>query len=328
MNELISVIIPVYNREAMLEECVRSLQRQSYGHLEILLIDDGSTDGTPALCRRLAEEDSRIRLLRGAHEGVSAARNLGLEAAAGAYLFFLDSDDVIHPLLLETLLTAMGETGAPLAGSGVCNLSPRRWEDRQALIAQDPGPGRTVFYEHDAVLEALFRSECPLSCIGGVMIRRELVGATRFSDRLFIGEDYWFLYENLIKGASALFLEQKWYYVRLHEGNSSRNWSYSGFYTRLLRRELVWKSELALGREEYANCQKREAFYIFLNCLGKHPPYSPDAIQMRRDMRERASDLLPALPAADRLRFHLYTRFPRARTAALKLKRLFKRAGA
>lgn len=92
---LISVIVPVYNIIPYLPRCVESLQKQTYPELEILLIDDGSTDDTPALCDRLAENDPRIRVFHKENGGPSSARNFGLTQAAGAYVGFVDSDDYV-----------------------------------------------------------------------------------------------------------------------------------------------------------------------------------------------------------------------------------------
>lgn len=100
---LISVIVPVYNIIPYLPRCVESLQKQTYPELEILLIDDGSTDDTPALCDRLAENDPRIRVFHKENGGPSSARNFGLTQAAGAYVGFVDSDDYVDADMYERL---------------------------------------------------------------------------------------------------------------------------------------------------------------------------------------------------------------------------------
>ncbi|MDO4291748.1 MAG: glycosyltransferase family 2 protein [Eubacteriales bacterium] len=114
-KDLISVIIPVYNTKVYLEKCVESVCRQSYSELEILLIDDGSTDGSPALCDRLARQDARIRVIHKANGGLSDARNRGIESSQGGYLFFLDSDDYIAPEALECLYAKLTETDSDMA---------------------------------------------------------------------------------------------------------------------------------------------------------------------------------------------------------------------
>lgn len=103
MAELISVIVPVYKVEEYLTSCVRSLMAQSYRNLEIILVDDGSPDRSGGLCDAFAVQDERVVVIHKPNGGLSDARNAGIEAAKGDYLFFLDSDDTIHEETLEIL---------------------------------------------------------------------------------------------------------------------------------------------------------------------------------------------------------------------------------
>lgn len=116
---LISVIVPVYNAERFLPYCVDSLVTQSYQNIEILLIDDGSTDGSPAICDRYAEKDPRVRVIHQDNGGISRAQNAGLDAARGDYIAFADNDDILDRRNLEILYKALTETGA--------DMSKARW---------------------------------------------------------------------------------------------------------------------------------------------------------------------------------------------------------
>ncbi len=143
--DLISVIVPVYNREDTLAACVDSARRQTYADLELLLVDDGSTDGSAALCDRLAAEDPRIRVLHKPNGGVSSARNLGMENARGKYVFFLDADDLLHHRALELLHRAAAESGARIAwGDCAVIYAPEQAEPdvvgkvRQQLLQAEP----------------------------------------------------------------------------------------------------------------------------------------------------------------------------------------------
>lgn len=107
MDEKISVIVPVYNSLECLERCVDSICAQTYGNLEILLVDDGSTDGTDRLCERLAIKDCRIRTYHKENGGASSARNVGIRQASGEYLGFVDSDDYIEPDMYGLMMEAM-----------------------------------------------------------------------------------------------------------------------------------------------------------------------------------------------------------------------------
>lgn len=112
MPDTISVIIPVYNVEQYLPACLDSLLSQSYRELEILLIDDGSTDSSGAICDEYAKKDYRIRVIHQKNGGAANAKNTGLRAATGKYLTFLDSDDYLEPDAYKYMLNRMKETGA------------------------------------------------------------------------------------------------------------------------------------------------------------------------------------------------------------------------
>ena len=101
---LVSVIVPVYNVKDYLKDCLNSIVLQSYSHMEILLIDDGSTDGSGDICDEYAKKDSRIKVFHQKNLGLSAARNVGLNHMNGEYLTFVDSDDTISKFFLELLL--------------------------------------------------------------------------------------------------------------------------------------------------------------------------------------------------------------------------------
>lgn len=115
---LITVIVPVYNILEYLPRCVHSITAQTYGNLEILLVDDGSTDGTGKLCDDLAGEDQRIRVYHKENGGSSSARNLALEKARGEYVGFVDSDDYIDRFMYERLMNAIEKYDVPCAQTG------------------------------------------------------------------------------------------------------------------------------------------------------------------------------------------------------------------
>ena len=115
MNDLISVVIPVYNVADYLGQCLDSLLSQSYPSLEILLVDDGSKDESGAICDAYAAKDSRIRVIHQKNGGAAAAKNTALRAAAGEYLSFVDSDDYLEPGAYDYMLSLLKETDADVA---------------------------------------------------------------------------------------------------------------------------------------------------------------------------------------------------------------------
>ena len=104
---MISVIIPVYNVENYLEECLKSVQTQTYTNIEVILVNDGSTDKSKLICERYCKEDRRFQLLNQENQGLSAARNNGVASSTGEFIAFVDSDDIILPNYLETLIHYM-----------------------------------------------------------------------------------------------------------------------------------------------------------------------------------------------------------------------------
>lgn len=295
MDHLISIIIPVLNREKEIEECIRSVFAQSYQNWEMLIIDNGSSDRTLKICQELASLEPRIRLLD-APRGVSLARNAGIDAAKGKYLFFLDSDDVIHPSLLETLVVSMEENQAALAGTTRINIHQTQWADFAARPRVHKGIGKTRFLANDEAICAIFRETTPLNIIGGVMVLRSLVADTRFNPELHIGEDFFFMYENLIKGPDVLFVEARWYYARIHDHNLSWDHSFKGFLSRFHRRLWVWQQEMSSGRKDNAKLQKQDALDVYLRCLKQQGSTSSDTTRMQVVMKSYQKELLADLP--------------------------------
>lgn len=107
MNPVVSVIIPVYNQEKYLRECLDSVCNQSLQNIEVICVNDGSTDNSREILEIYAKQDSRIHILSQKNQGAGAARNLGMQVARGKYLSFLDSDDIFEPLMLETMVRAI-----------------------------------------------------------------------------------------------------------------------------------------------------------------------------------------------------------------------------
>lgn len=121
MNDLISIIIPIYKVEEYLDACITSVVDQTYTNLEIILVDDGSPDKCPGMCDEWAKKDSRIRVIHKPNGGLSDARNAGIDIATGDYIAFVDSDDYIKPDMLEKLYVAIRKENADIAACGILN---------------------------------------------------------------------------------------------------------------------------------------------------------------------------------------------------------------
>lgn len=129
----VSVIVPVYNQEQYLEECITAIRRQTLAEWECIIVNDGSSDSSGEIARRFSEEDSRIRCFEQENRGVSSARNLGMRHASGRYLCFVDGDDFIDAAFLKHLLDASDRGASDLTVSGKAVL-------RQVSAGQNPRP--------------------------------------------------------------------------------------------------------------------------------------------------------------------------------------------
>lgn len=118
LTPLVTIIIPVYNSEKTLRKCLLRIQAQSYRELEVLMVDDGSTDSTQEICREFCNNDSRFRLLSQSHQGVAAARNLAMTKSNGKYIQFCDGDDWMTLDATESLVKAAVQTGSDLVTAG------------------------------------------------------------------------------------------------------------------------------------------------------------------------------------------------------------------
>lgn len=113
-NEKVSIIVPIYNVEKYIKECINSIMKQTYTNIEIILVDDGSKDQSGKICDEYSKKDTRIRVVHKKNGGLSSARNLGIELATGEYLFFIDSDDILFKNSIEVLVNCLKQSGAEI----------------------------------------------------------------------------------------------------------------------------------------------------------------------------------------------------------------------
>ncbi len=172
---LISVIVPVYNVEQYLDQCMQSIVAQSYRHLEILVVDDGSTDGSGAMCDQWAARDSRVRVFHQPNGGLSAARNTALDAMTGQLVVMADSDDVLHPQFIATLLAVMQRHDADIAVGGYQPFYGERMEF-PALTGTD----KVVTYDRREALQAILYQRGLTHSAWGRIYRASLFEGIRY----------------------------------------------------------------------------------------------------------------------------------------------------
>lgn len=217
MAEKISVIVPVYNSIDCLEKCVHSICTQTYTALEILLIDDGSTDGTGGLCDRLAAKDQRIRVLHKKNGGASSARNAGIGLATGAYLGFVDSDDYIEPDMYERMMKIVQERQA-----AVVQISRDEVDEAGRRLPDVCVPPENVRFcsSQDFLKELLLhRGDCSFCT---KLLRRELFVKHRFPEGV-LNEDFSLLVELLQEIDGITILPKQCYHVVCRQTSTTRS---------------------------------------------------------------------------------------------------------
>lgn len=182
---LISVIVPVCNGQDYLENCIRSIEDQSYGNLEVIIVNDGSTDATGAVCERLKRSYDNVQVLTLGNEGVSAARNTGIDAAKGDLITFVDADDRLCGETLRVLYDCMADAGSDAAGCGFFTWSDEEEWKRGADVKRTHSQS-TTYDAHRYLKEAIL---CGNSRCWSKLYQREIFDKVRFEDKLAIGED-------------------------------------------------------------------------------------------------------------------------------------------
>ena len=175
MNKpIISVIIPVYNGDKYISECLRSIIEQNYKNIEIIVVNDGSDDNTPVILNVAAEADNRVTISSQANKGLSAARNRGIELAKGEYLVFVDADDMLIPDALSLMLNAIQYTDADICQGQIT---------RKTVTATKRQPEISVIDSNEALLQMLYQNpKRYIGSIGGRIYRKSLFNNLRFRE--------------------------------------------------------------------------------------------------------------------------------------------------
>ena len=212
-RELVSIIVPVYNGEATLAACLESIRAQSWEALEVLMVDDGSTDRSREIARRFAEKDARFRALDVPHGGPSSARNAGIRAAKGELLTFVDADDLIEREYIASMVTAMGDSELCLAGYQALSAA------QGAAQLVRPQAGRFRLAE---LGEGITRYEQALSGVAWKLLRRSIVEAHHlaFQPGVSYGEDSLFFFRYLAQIERIAVTDTAQYLYRRHDQGS------------------------------------------------------------------------------------------------------------
>jgi glycosyltransferase involved in cell wall biosynthesis len=203
-NPLISIIVPVYNAEKYLGACIESITSQTYKNLEIILIDDGSSDNSGKICDDYAEKDNRIRVIHKENGGVSKARNDGLKLVSGEYIGFVDSDDTISPKMFESLFKNLSENSADIA---VCDYE-MVYADRRVSV--NPR-GISMKFSAEESIKNVLLGKYFQGHLCNKLFKASVLKDIFFDEDIYVYEDMLVVIKALLKSKSVFFDSTPYY---------------------------------------------------------------------------------------------------------------------
>lgn len=249
---LVSVIVPVYNVAEYVDSCLKSLLGQTYKDIEIVVVDDGSTDNTPEVCSEMSRRDPRIRVINQPNRGVSAARNKGVSKARGEYVCFVDGDDIAHPKMVERLVRSLESAHADVACAGY------EWFTSHYVPVDLPLESASCTFSAQAACSELLYQRIPNGPVAK-LFPRVVLADVPFLESLRVGEDLLMNFDVFSRSAQVVVLEEPLYGYRQREGSTMRTVRTSD--RRLVVEQLEHRVSPVLS-DAFANRIFAEALYV------------------------------------------------------------------
>jgi len=211
-NPKISVVVPVYNTENYLRECLDCFLKQAYKNIEVILVDDGSTDNSGSILDEYANKEDYFRVIHQSNQGVSAARNAALEIATGDYIGFVDSDDSFMPGMFEEFISIADKTDADIIQSigFLCNNKPQI--HNSSIYEFNNDEARDEFFTIGKIRPSLWLG----------IIKRELISDVRFPSHIHHWEDYAFIAVMVSRANKVVVTSNCYYLYRIREGSATQ----------------------------------------------------------------------------------------------------------
>ena len=316
----VSIIVPVYNGALYISRCMESLLAQTYPIMEILLIDDGSTDESGRLCDDFADKYSQVKVYHVKNSGVSAARNKGIEECSGEYVGFADVDDYLLEDMVEHLAGMLEETGSDVAGCGYFEFRGKA-EDRPDTDGEEEGieNERIETLSGRAFIEkGILRSD---TRCWSKLYKKSSIGALRFEEGLTIGEDMLFLLELARSGKQFCRSVYKGYGYYINEEGAMNK----GFRNSYMDQIVCWQKVLACIEKEMPKLADRAGTILLISVMlvvGKLAMLSGKERKEKKEYADKCSKLVKeyrkygkayqGLDAGYRLKVTLYRYAPGA----------------
>ena len=223
-NILISVIVPIHDTEIYLPQCIESILNQTYPYLQIILIDNGSTDGSGEICDRYAAIDNRIEVVHQRDMGATGARKSGLQKARGRYIGFVDSDDYIEPQMYERFLEEILASGADFVHFGYWEERIEKSEKKNVLEKQVIKTDEKVMeYIKESLLE---EKNCMSPSMWSKLYNAEFIKSNflKVPNECSYGEDKVCLFRCMLEANSVALVDEAYYHYRIRNGSEDRKY--------------------------------------------------------------------------------------------------------
>lgn len=220
-NQLISIVVPVYNVEEYLKQCLDSILEQTYSNWELILVNDGSTDSSGLICQEYAEKDARIRYFEKENGGLSDARNYGIEQAQGEYLTFVDSDDFLDASHLSVLYNALVNNDADISIANYANYQT----STATFYLHTFGDYYEKIYTSEELIDDLSfleRNDLSFSTIWGSLYKKRVFSFLRFPKGV-IGEDVALIYKMYTQVDKIVYVHKDTYIYRENDSGISKS---------------------------------------------------------------------------------------------------------
>lgn len=232
-NDLISVIVPIYNVEKYLNKCINSIIEQTYQNIEIILVDDGSNDSSEKICDEYAKKDKRVKVIHKKNGGVSEARNFGIENSNGKYIAFIDSDDYITNDYIEYLYRILKENKADIS---CCNFE-YVYSDKENKKIDNQQDNVYIYNQLEALKELLYQRNIDTS-LWGKLIKKDLFDNLKFPCGE-IYEDFAVFYKILLKIEKIIYSNiKKYFYMQREKSILSTNFGKKDLYMVIAAKEM------------------------------------------------------------------------------------------
>ena len=308
MNDLISIIIPVYNVEQYIRRCVDSILNQTYKNIEVILVDDGSTDNSGVICEEYKKKDLRVKVIDQKNSGAPTARNCGMDASTGKYIYFVDSDDYIHPQTLEILYNIITQKDTDVSACGYEIVYDNKLEFEEITDYES-----RVISNFDLLKKMVNLPEMTYSqVLWNKLFKREAIGDIRMNPGYVI-DDFDFVSRVLFKCRSVAVVDKDLYYYYTNPNGVMNSRKYNPKKFLALQ---AWYDMAAtykkLGDEEmYYKCMKRSLATVRASiaaCCDGRVCDKEWILYLKQQIEEKKSEIFLVSRIVDKVQLMLFYR--------------------